>query len=61
MIQRDFIWEDKKTKVKHNTFIAEYLDGGLKDIDIKAKIESLHLSWLKDFMMIIDILGKNYL
>ena len=46
-IQNDFIWEDKKTKVKHNTFITDYIDGGLKDIDIRAKIESLHLSWLK--------------
>ena len=46
-IQNDFIWEDKKTKVKHNTFITDYIDGGLKDIDIRAKMESLHHSWLK--------------
>ena len=46
-IQKDFIWEDKKTKIKHTTFITDYVDGGLKDIDIKSKIESLHLSWLK--------------
>ena len=25
-IQNDFIWEDKKTKVKHNTFITDYID-----------------------------------
>jgi len=34
-------------RVKHNTFITDYIDGGLKDIDIRAKMESLHLSWLK--------------
>ena len=63
-IQNDFIWEDKKTKVKHNTFITDYIDGGLKDIDIRAKMESLHLSWLKrlyDSMMEINILGRKCL
>ena len=34
-------------KVKHTTLISNYEDGGLKDIDIKAKLKSLHLSWIK--------------
>ena len=40
-IQKDFIWDSKRAKIKHDTLIADYPDGGLKDIDIKAKIDSL--------------------
>jgi hypothetical protein len=46
-IQKDFIWSGKPPKVKHNTLIGDYESGGLKDIDIKLKITSLQLSWLK--------------
>ena len=45
-IQKDFIWEGHR-KVKQNTFIADYEDGGLKDVDVKSKFESLNLSWVK--------------
>ena len=46
-LQKDFIWNGKTPKVKHTTLISNYEDGGLKDIDIMAKIKSLHLSWIK--------------
>ena len=36
-----------KPKIKHSTLIADYADGGLKDIDIKAKLNSIHLSWIR--------------
>ena len=37
----------KLPKIKHSALIANYEDGGLKDLDIRAKFESLHLSWVK--------------
>ena len=46
-IHKDFIWDGKKPKIKHSTLIANYSDGGLKDIDIPSKIRALQLSWLK--------------
>ena len=46
-IQKDFIWDGKLPKIKHAALIANYEDGGLKDLDIRTKFESLHLSWVK--------------
>ena len=30
-IQREFIWNGKKPKIKHTTLINDYEEGGLKD------------------------------
>ena len=46
-IQKKFIWNGKKPKIKHTTLINEYQDGGLKDVDIEAKIRSLQLGWVR--------------
>ena len=46
-IHIDFIWQKKKPKIKHTTLIADYCNGGYKDVDIESKIESLQLSWVK--------------
>ena len=46
-IHKDFIWDSKKIKMKHSSMIGDYEEGGLKDIDFKAKFQSLHLSWIK--------------
>ena len=46
-IHYDFIWDDKKAKIKHATLIADYRVGGLRDIDIPTKIEFLQLSWIR--------------
>ena len=46
-LHKDFIWNGKTPKVKHTTLICNYEDGGLKDIDIKSKLKSLHMSWIK--------------
>ena len=46
-IHIDFIWQKKKPKIKHTTLIADYSNGGYKDVDIESKIESLKLSWVK--------------
>ena len=57
-----FIWNGKKPKIKHTTLINEYQDGGLKDVDIEAKIRSLQLGWVRrlfvDDYVTITILGK---
>ena len=46
-LHRDFIWNSKKPKIKHSTLIGNYSDGGLKDIDLTSKLESLKFSWIK--------------
>ena len=40
-IQKEFIWSNKRPKIKHTTLIANYCEGGYRDIDIKTKIASL--------------------
>ena len=39
-MQKKFIWNGKKPKIKHTTLINEHQDGGLKDVDIETKIRS---------------------
>ena len=46
-VQKDFIWDNKRAKIKHFTLISDYKDGGLRDIDVDLKVRALQLSWLK--------------
>ena len=46
-IQKDFIWRGHKPKIKHTSPIGDYSEGGMKDIDIKAKLELLRIQWVK--------------
>jgi exonuclease III len=42
-----FIWDDKPDKVKRETLIADYIDGGLKMPDIASQNTSLKTIWIK--------------
>ena len=46
-MQKDFLWDGKRAKISHKTLVGPYEEGGLKSVDIKSKIESLQLSWIK--------------
>ena len=46
-LHRNFIWNCKKPKIKHSTLIGYYSDGGLKDIHLTFKLESLKFSKIK--------------
>ena len=46
-LQYDFLWEGKRAKIKQDTLIGSYENGGLKSVDINHKIEALQLSWIK--------------
>ena len=49
-LQKDFIWNGRCPKMKHSTLIADYVEGGYKDIDIKTKLLSLKVIWIKKLM-----------
>ena len=36
-LQDDFLWDGKRSGVKHNALINGYPGGGLKNVDVKAK------------------------
>ena len=42
----DFLWNNKKYKIKDTYLQRDYKNGGIKFIDIKAQIMSLKLKWI---------------
>ena len=46
-MQREFIWNSKKSRIKHSSLIREHKDGGPKDVDADAKILSLKISGIR--------------
>ena len=40
-IHTNFIWNNKRPKIKHSTLISDYSDGGFRDVDIDLKIKAL--------------------
>ena len=72
-IQKNFIWQGKKTKIKRSTLSNGYDKGGIKNVDLRDKITSMQCSWVKrlfedDFhdwkviplFLIGKHLGKNF-
>ena len=45
--QKNFIWKGLNPKIKNSTINNNYQNGGLKNINIAAKISSLQNSWMK--------------
>ena len=46
-LHNDFIWSGKKPKIKYSTLVGDYCEGGLRDVDIDAKLLSLNFIWIK--------------
>ena len=45
VLHKNFIWDKKRPKIKHSNLIADYSEGGYKDIDIRSKISSMKFFW----------------
>ena len=45
-LQKKFIWDNKRPKIKHSTLIADYCEGGYEDVNIEKKIASLRIKWV---------------
>ena len=46
----NFIWDRKTEKIKRNTLIADYLEGGLKMIHLESFNSYLKVGWVKKFL-----------
>ena len=46
-LQKNFIWRRRPPKIKHTSLIADYVDGGYKDVDIATKLKSLKIMWIR--------------
>ena len=53
----DFVWNGK-SKIKKSICVKEYVDGGLKMIDVKSYIYSMKIKWLRNYCFNSD--GKCY-
>jgi hypothetical protein len=42
-----FIWNNRRYKIKRDTIMREYEDGGLKMINVTKYLKSLNISWMK--------------
>ena len=49
-IQKDFIWNKSRAKIKHCSIIADYKGGGYRDVDISSKLLAIKISWIKRFL-----------
>ena len=64
-IQNNFLWSNKKSKIKLSTLCNDYKNGGLKNVDIELKIISLKCSWIHRLYNEVDhgwkIIHLNYI
>ena len=54
VMQRGVIWNNKKPKIKQSTLVADYSEGGYKDIDIKTKISAFKVQ-MKCFSLLLNL------
>ena len=53
-IQKKFVWNKKRPKIKHSTLIGSYEEGGYKDVDIVTQFSALKMNWIR------RLLDNNY-
>ena len=46
-LQKIFLWNSGTVKIKHSTLINEYEDGGMKNVDIEARLKATKLTWVR--------------
>ena len=56
--QKNFIWNGLNPKIKNSTINNNYENGGLKNVNIAAKISSLQSSWIKKLFDENFMIGK---
>ena len=49
-VQKEFIWDNKRPKIKPCTLIGDYAVGGYKSVDIGAKFYALKFIWIKKLL-----------
>ena len=47
LVHKRFPCKNDIPRIKHFTLITDYSNGGLKDVDIEAKLKALKLTWIR--------------
>ena len=45
-LKKIFLWNSSTVKIKHSTLVNEYEDGGIKNVDIEARLKATRLTWV---------------
>ena len=53
-IIRDFVWNNKPSKIKYTTLIAPIAQGGLQLQDLQTKIDANKITWIKNMDKNLD-------
>ena len=46
ILHKNFIWNNKRPKIKHSKLISDQCEGGYKDVNVGNKIEALKIKWV---------------
>ena len=46
-LHKEFIWSNRKPKIKLTALIGDYAEGDLKDIDMELKLLPITISWVR--------------
>ena len=49
-MQKEFLWQGNQAKIKHSTMIGSYEKGGLKDVLLESKFQSLQIIWVQKIL-----------
>ena len=49
-VQKEFIWDNKRPKIKHCTLTGDYSVGGYKSVDVETKFYALKFIWIKKLL-----------
>jgi hypothetical protein len=55
----NFIWDGKPEKIKRNTLIADFEDGGLKMIHLQQFNAYLKITWVKRLFSNLKVVDKK--
>ena len=47
LVHKKFLRKNDIPRIKHSTLVADYSHGGLKDVDIEAKLKALKLTSIR--------------
>ena len=49
-MKKEFLWQGKRAKIKHSTMTGSHEKGGLKDVELECKFQSLRIIWIKKIL-----------
>ena len=49
-VQKEFVWDNKRPKIKHCTLTGDNAVGGYKSVDIETKFYALKFIWIKKLL-----------